>query len=458
MSTPQKLGEWASRTPETGSFVSGSLGLLSPGIVLGAAIESRRDVRLVLRKPDSGGVVAVVLRAGRPVMVFSPGDGRSLAELLVASGRIDRAAVRRLADERPRAALSLQTLVREHTALQPEEVQALLDYQARQRLLDALVWRQGFFHLEDHAGAEATGFSLALPSLTTLVARAEERARRLPSLLGLLPSSQDNTTVRRKRMPRTLANRLEQRVLTATAERLPLPDLLVRLLVDDDIGLEAVLSLSERGELALEPRARLVADAEHESCDLSIAELVREILAIVRGRRTAESDSALWLVVSGPRYELAAEVVSALGAERSAEASGAAGAAGVCRALLRPAPGVTISWLAAQPEALNSGALFGVMGRCDGVIVVRDRSDGDAIESVDVVLRRLLAALPRLDARPPVLGLDVGRGWHAWSEAVDASLLVPELSPAPGGGLSASLLEGMLAAARSAVVVRGDRS
>jgi hypothetical protein len=431
------------------AYAEGSLLVLPPAVVLNAAIESHRNLRLVMRNPATGGVLVVVLRSGHPTMVFSPGDGRSLAELLVAAGRLDGGALHTLIEQRPREALSLQGLVIEHTDIEREEVQQFLDYQARQRLLDALAWRDGTFHIEECAGGEETTFSLGVPSVASLLARAEARAVRLPVLLALLPSTIDNVTVRRRRLPRGTLDRIRALVLAETAERLPLRDLLPRLLVDDDIALEAVLALADRGDVALEPRARLVGAGSDAGHDLHAEGIVREISTLVRGVHAGEPSPSLWFVLIAPSYETAAAIVRALGETSGGSLFGSPESGTVCRALVRPSPGVAVSWLAVHPRALNGGALFGVMGRCDGVVLVRAAAGAPTSEQFDELLRRLLAALPRPGTRPPVLGLDLGARWREWDDRVDAALGLPDGAGTRGAGVAVALLEGMLAAARS---------
>ncbi len=152
-----------------------------------------------MRNPASGGLVVVVFAHGEPTMVFLPGDGRSVGELLLAAGVIDEPTLAMLVQERPASGSSLEDLVRERTSLTRSEVQRFLDFQARMRMLDALVWEEGFFELEEYRGGGEVSFSLHLPTLTSLLVRARARVEALPRLIDRLPASPGNTLVRRRR-------------------------------------------------------------------------------------------------------------------------------------------------------------------------------------------------------------------------------------------------------------------
>jgi hypothetical protein len=429
--------------------VSGSFRLLPPAVVLSAAASAGRDLRLVMRNPENGGLIVVVFRRGEPTMVFFPGDGRSLADLLVRAGIVERNVVRQLVEERPKAAPSLHKLVIQRTGLAPAVVQRFLNYQARQRLLDVLVWRDGFFQLEDYPSGEETEFSLELPSLPSLADRAESRSAALPALLAALPASPANVSIRRRRRVPPPSDPFERRLFEELREAVTLPTLLARTLIDDDLVIDAVLRLASENSVALQPLVKLVevggADA---TCDLRSEELVREIYASLRGGGEEPATVPLWLVVVSADYAVACDLVERLGPGQTDRSQAGPFASGVCRSTVRPSSACRVTLLAVRAEALTRGALYGVLGRCDGVVLLRSGTDGEEMNRLQQLHRTLAAIGTSRTWSFPVLGLELGAGLRRWDELPDAVVGLPDPERLDASGTLAAILEGVLAAVR----------
>jgi hypothetical protein len=354
--------------------VSGSLAVLTPPVLFEAIARARADLRLVMREPRTGGVVVVVFNQGEPTMVFSPGDGRSVGELLLAAGHIDHATLTTWVQERPQTPASLARQVREKTSLEPGEVQRLLDFQARVRMLDALVWREGFFELQDYRGGNETAFRLELPNLASLVVRAEARGAALPRLLGRLPATPVNTVARRRRGGQRPAEGLEAGIFAALDEPLLIPPLVARLLVDDDLIIDSALRLADRTVLVLQPRVELTAEEGDEvAVDPRLATLLRQVLDRYRGAGAGQGVAALWVVLVSASPNDAADLVTHLGGEPGEVMlpGDTVARTGFASRTLRLAADARLRLLALRPDNLSRGALEGVLARCDAVALVR---------------------------------------------------------------------------------------
>jgi hypothetical protein len=430
------------------SRASGSLRVLSPAILFEAVQHARADLRLVMREPGSGSVAVVVFSQGEPAMVFSPGDGRSVGELLLAAGTIDHDALAALVSERQQGATPLERLVLEQTTLTRAEVQRVLDYQARMRLLDALTWRDGFFEIEEYRGGAENAFRLILPNLASLVLRADARAEALPNLMARLPASPALTLVRRRRGAERPGGTLEASIFEALAEPCLLHQLIARLLVDDDLVIHAVLAMAAQKLLVLEARASLVApDDSSAEDDPRCASLARQVLETARGAAAAEGLAALWVVVVAAAPEDAMWLVTRIGGEPGVVmvGGGSGPSTGLASRTLRMDDHARLCLLAVRPESLSRGALEGVLARCDGVVLVRTGDDPE--EEARLQQMRRLASGPGFGWQPLTLGLELGAGLRPWSEFPDAVLGVPEWRERGAGWLAERFLEGLLAAA-----------
>jgi hypothetical protein len=401
--------------------VSGSLAVLTPPVLFEAIARARADLRLVMREPRTGGVVVVVFNQGEPTMVFSPGDGHSVGELLLAAGHIDHETLTTWVQERPQSPASLARQVRERTNLEPGEVQRLLDFQARVRLLDALVWREGFFELQDYRGGNETAFRLELPNLASLVVRAEARGAALPRLLARLPATPVNTVARRRRGGQRPTEGLEAGIFAALDEPLLIPQLVARLLVDDDLIIDAALRLADRKVLVLQPRVELTAEEGDEiAVDPRLATLLRQVLDRYRGAGAEHGVAALWVVLVSASPNDAADLVTHLGGEPGEVMlpGDTVARTGFASRTLRLATDARLRLLALRPDNLSRGALEGVLAlRCRGAGAGRQLGRRSAaVAGVGAagrgVGRRLAAAhaRPRPRQRAAPVGRIPGRG------------------------------------------------
>jgi hypothetical protein len=428
--------------------VSGSLAVLPPPVLFEAIARARADLRLVMREPRTGGVVVVVFNQGEPTMVFSPGDGRSVGELLLAAGHIDHATLTTWVQERPQSPASLARQVRERTNLEQGEVQRMLDFQARVRLLDALVWREGFFELQDYRGGNETAFRLELPNLASLVVRAEARGAALPRLLARLPATPVNTLARRRRGGVRPAEGLEASIFTTLDEPLLIPQLVARLLVDDDLIIDSALRLADRKVLVLQPRVELTADEGDETAvDPRLATLLRQVLDRYRGAGAAHGVAALWVVLVSASPNDAADLVTHLGGEPGEVMlpGDTVARTGFASRTLRLAGDARLRLLALRPDNLSRGALEGVLARCDAVALVRVGGSDDEVQRLQELGR--LAEGSGAGWRPLTLGLDLGSGLRPWGEFPDAVLGIREWREREASWIVERLLEGLLAAA-----------
>ena len=426
---------------------SGSLAVLSPSALFEAVRHARRDLRLVMRSPATGGLVVVVFAQGEPTMVFSPGDGRSVGELLLAAGVIDQPTLAMLVQERPASGSSLEDLVREKTSLTRGEVQRFLDFQARMRMLDALVWEEGFFELEEYRGGGEVSFSLRLPNLTSLLVRARARVEALPRLVDRLPASPGNTLVRRRRGGARPSDALQAGIYAALEQPLLVPQLVARMLVDDDLVLDAVLDMVQEKVLAVQPRAVLAPTPNGESADPRCGALLRAVIEKVRGAEVGQGAVALWVVLVSATPEDATHVVSFLGGEPGvvmvSDPSGVS--TGLASRTIRLGADGRLCLLAVRPESLSRGALEGVMARCDGVALVRTSGEPEELERLQQLRR--LAEGPGFGWQPLLLGLELGNRTLSWGDYPDATLTISEWETREPSWLVERLLEGLLAAA-----------
>lgn len=438
---------WSS-TEELPRKVSGSLAVLPPAVLLQAARASKRDLRLSLREQDSGQVVVLVFRRGEPTMVFSPGDGRSVGEMLVAAGLLEQVQLARLLEERRATATSLERLLTERANLTHAEVQRFLDYQARLRLLDCLAWQQGFFELAEYTGGGETTYRLQLPSVEALQNRARSRAERLPRLLGRLPCAPAHVFVRRKRGAEPPTMGLAREIFEALTQPLLLPQLIARLLVDDDLVLEAVLDLVAAKTLVMYPRLELasVAVARLSAGDLWASQMVSEILYRFRGGDGGSLVRSLWVVVVSVRADEATRLVARMGGEPEELVFQNSELPVVLLSRSVPVgPNARLHLLALQPDLLSPAALAGVLGRCDAVVLVRTSESPE--EERQLAKLRQVAEGAGFGWRPLVVGWDHGVSFRPWEEYPEAVVAVPSLEGSDPQWLARRLLEALLAAA-----------
>lgn len=435
--------------PCTESFprrVSGSLAVLPPVVVLQTARATRKDLRLCLREHDSGQVVVLVFRRGEPTMVFSPGDGRSVGEMLVAAGLLDQWQLARLLDERRASGASLEKLLTERTSLTHSQAQQFFDYQARMRLLDALAWHQGYFELAEYTGGGETTYRLQLPSLEALAARARSRAEQLPGLLGRLPAPPAHVFVRRRRGADPPRGSLAKAIFDELAKPLLLPQLMAKLLVDDDLVIGTVLELAAAKAVVLYPRLELLSVPRpvHVRSNLLAADKAAEFLRRFRGG-DAGLVRGIWVVVVAVRGDDAVQVVTRLGGEREEVIFHNSDLP--VSLLSRSVPVGTnarLHLLALQPDLLSPAALAGVLGRCDAVVLVRHSASPE--EEQQLGRLRAVAQGASFGWQPLVVGLDLGASFRPWELYPEAVLALPSLSTINAEELATSLLDALLAA------------
>lgn len=431
-------------TAHTEQRVSGSLSLLPPLLLLEAAERNGQDCRLTLKDPFAGNLLIVLFRGGRPTMVFSPGDGRSLGELLLDAGRIDHAVLTALLQSRAVERGPLERLLRERTGLGDEELQRFFDFQARARLLEALAWRAGSFELERYTADDEDEFRLRLPSFAALAMRAQARASALAELLPTLPAPPEHTLVHRRRAAITPADDIQAAVLSALGQPRLLPQLVARLLDDDDLVLQAVVALAQAGGVALQPRIAAVGgDAElpgGSGCYLG--ELLKSVVRRLRGGDAA-GDSALWVLVVGEGSGQATEVVTRLGGSAIREPiNGTLPSMTVARARARVAPDALLSAVAVEPESLSRGAIDPMLSRFDVLCAVR--SEG-ATPRLDALLEKIPPA-----GGPLLVGLDLGGRSRPWPARLGGVLKVRNLAqhrPRELAGLLIELVHGAVSQA-----------
>jgi hypothetical protein len=416
-------------------------------VVLQAARAARKDLRLSLRELNSGRLVVLVFRRGEPTMVFSPGDGRSVGEMLVAAGLLDQVQLLRLLEERRAGEASLERLLTERTNLTRNQVQKFLDYQARMRLLDALAWQQGFFEIVEYAGGGETTYHLQLPSLESLAARARTRAEQLPSLLGRLPAPPSHLFARRRRGATPPASGLPRAIFELLSKPLLLPQIIANLLVDDDLVIEALLDMAAAKTVVLYPRLELLnsAPASKATGDLWAAHLAAEFLRRFRGGESGGWLRSIWVVVVSVRGEDAAQLVARLGGEAEEVVfHNSELPVSLLSRSVPLGPNARLHLLAVQPDILSPAALAGVLGRCDAVVMIR--TSASAEEERQLAKLRRAAQGAGFGWQPLLVGLDVGASFRPWEEFPDAVLSLPSLASAEPEALAKDLLQALLAA------------
>jgi len=420
--------------------------VLSPAVLLRAAQHTSGDLRLVMRQPATGGVAVVVFRHGEPTMVFMPGDGRSLGELLLAAGTVDIPTLDGLIRGRVQGAASLERLLQEKTTLPSGQVQSALDFQARARLLDVLAWEEGFFDLQEYPGGGETAFSLELPSLDALAFRCLSRAQSLPGLLERLPAAAANVVVRRRRGGSRPADQVARDVLDALAEPLLITQLVARLLVDDDLVIDAVLRLVDCKSVVVRPRVELApAPGPEGRGDPRLGVILREVVARVRGAAPPSAVATLTVVVVAASASDAVRFVARLDGDvaEAADAEDGADRTSLARRILTFGKDASLCLLAIRPEALSRGALEGLLSRFDALILLRTGDDSAELDRL-----QHLRAVARAGAgrEPLTLGVELGRAFRVWSTYPDAMLGLGDWAQRPAGWLTERVIEGLLAA------------
>jgi hypothetical protein len=402
-----------------------------------------------MRQPASGGVAVVVFRQGEPTMVFMPGDGRSLGEMLLAAGTVDLATLDGLVQGRVQGASSLERLLQERTDLPAEKVQRYLDFQARARLLEVLAWNEGFFELQEYGGGGETAFRLDLPALDALAYRAQARAAALPGLLRRLPAAPANVVVRRRRGGTRPGDQVARDVLDALADPLLITQLVARLLVDDDLVIDAVLRLVECKAVVVRPRVELAPSPRGSGeADPRLGIVLREIVARTREVVPQGSPVTMTVVVMAAAAGDAARFVARLGGEVAevADTESGTGRTGLARRILTLGGDAHLSLLAIRPEALSRGALEGVLSRFDALILLRAGDDAGEIERLQH-LRSVARAGAGRD--PLTLGVELGSSFRVWSDYPEALLGLVDWEAQSSPWLVERVVEGLLAAVNS---------
>lgn len=421
--------------------VCGSLSLLPPLLLLEAAERNGQDCRLTMRDPSGGNLLIVLFREGRPTMVFSPGDGRSLGELLLGAGVIDHRVLTELLQWRAVERGPLERLLQGRIGLGNKELQRFFNFQARARLLEALAWRAGSFELESYSGDEESEFRLELPSFAALAMRAQARAETLARLLPALPAPPEHLLVRRRSAAVAPEDDIQAAVLAALGQPRSLPQLVARLLLDDDLVLQAVVALEQSRGVILQPRLAPVAGqgALPGGPSAFAGELLKGVVRRLRGG-DGTADSALWVLVVGEESGQAREVVTRLGGSAMRESSDASfSATTVARARVRIAPHAMLCAVAVEPESLSRGAADPLLARFDVLCAVLG---GGATPKLDALLDKLP---PK--GGPLLVGLDLGGGSGAGPARLRGWLRVDDLARWNTRGLAGLLIELMHGAA-----------
>ena len=446
-------GPSTSGEPAQDITASGSLAVFPPPALFAAVARSVGDVRLVMRHPASGGLTVVVFKGGSPTMVFSPGDGRSLGDLLVEAGAISRAELDELVAERPRSQVPLERLVIGRTGMRRDEIRAFLDFQARARLLDVLTWRAGFFQVTRYEGGEETTFSLQLPPLEAMVERAEARAAVLPALLASLPARPQHTVVRRRRGGAEPTDPLGSMIWRAVREPRLVSELIARLRIDDDLVIDRVVSLAGGRAVVVEPRAALVRETAAATLEPVREDVVRSIHRALRGPRGGSLSTALWVVVVAAEVPEAARFVGLFGDEPQG-GTGAPGPVGVPSRVVPLGGAHKLCLLAVRPDTLQPGVLDGVLSRCDALVLLRTAGGAEEAGRLDELWRQAVSRARRV---PVTLGVEVGAVHGSWADHPQAVLAFGSWQSMAASSVLPRFLEGLLAAARGADGARDDR-
>ena len=419
--------------------------MLPPAVLFQSALGTNGDLRLVMRQPASGSVAVVVFRGGMPTMVFLPGDGRSLGDLMLGAGDIDVATLDALVQGRATASPSLERLLQEHTAVPAARVQRLLDFQARQRLLELLTWREGFFELQDYRGGGETAFHLDLPGLDALAYRAEARARALPALLDRLPAAPGNTLVRRRRGGTKPQDAIACDVHALLEEPLLVPQIVARLLLDDDLVIGALARLADAKSVVLQPRVALAPPLQTGTgFDPRLAGVVRDVLQRTRGSAPPHAAESLTAVILAGSPDAAGFVQRLAASEGGRAAQADPGAStGLTSRTLDLGDGVRLSLLAIQPQNLSRGALEGILSRFDALVLLRCSAEAAELERLQH-LRAVVRAV--CDREPLTVGVDLDSSLRVWTEFPDAVLGLPGWQERPAPWLVERLVDAVLAA------------
>ncbi len=415
--------------------VSGSLSLLPPLLLLEAAERNGQDCRLTMRDPSGGNLLIVLFREGRPTMVFSPGDGRSLGELLLDAGLIDHRLLTELLQSRAIERGPLERLLRQRTGLGNEELQRFFNFQARARLLEALTWGAGSFELERYTCDDESEFRLELPSFASLAMRARARAATLAALLPALPAPLEHLVVRRRQAATAPEDDIQAAVLAALAQPRLLPQLVARLLLDDDLVLQAVLGLERSRAVVLQPRAVAVAaDSELPAGPGGLAgELLKGVVRRLRGSHGV-ADPALWVLLIGEEGGQAREVVTRLGGTVVREPTNELlRSTTVVRARVRVASDAMLCAVAVEPESLSRGAADPLLSRFDVLCIVLGKGATPRLD-------KLLNQLPPVGG-PLVVGLDLGSDIRAWPARLRGRVRVGDLARWKPRALASLLIE-----------------
>ncbi len=402
-----------------------------------------------MRQPASGGVAVVVVRNGAPTMVFMPGDGRSLGELMLAAGTVDLMTLEGLVQGRVQGEASLEHLLQEKTSLPSEQVRGFLDFQARARLLDVLAWRDGFFDLQEYPGGGETAFSLEVPGLDALELRAQARAGRLPGLLARLPAAPANVVVRHRRGGSRPGDQVARDVLDALAQPLLITQLIARLLVDDDIVIDAVLRLLDGKAIVARPRVELAPPPRADGpADPRLGVILREVVGRTRNAVPPNAVATMTVVVMSAAPGDAVRFVSRLGGDDQevSDADNGTGRTGLARRILEFGSDARLCLLAIRPEALSRGALEGVLARYDALILLRTGEQQEELERLQH-LREVARAGAGHD--PLTLGIELGAAFRVWGDYPEAMLGLGDWEAQSATWLAERVVEGLLAAVNS---------
>jgi len=225
-----------------------------------------------------------------------------------------------------------------------------------------------------------------------------------------------------------------------------LPQIIAKLLVDDDLVLEAVLAMAAAKTVAIYPRLELVTaqGSRKHTGDLQAEGLAEEFLRRFRRAELGSLVQGIWLVVVAVRGDEAARLVAHLGGEKEEVVFHNSDLPLTLLARSVPVgPTARLHLLAIQPDILSPAALAGILGRCDAVVLLRQSASPE--EETKLAALRWAA----LGGQPLVVGLDLGATFRPWQEYPDAVLALPSLGDCTPQALAKSLLEALLAATAS---------
>jgi hypothetical protein len=224
------------------------------------------------------------------------------------------------------------------------------------------------------------------------------------------------------------------------------PQVIARVLADDDLVLGAVLRMAERRQVVLEPRAALARPSErvdgHEA-----RLLIRDVAEMLHGS-SAPAVPDIWILVLSAGAGTATRLVGAFGGEQTVNMMGdeTGAPSGVSSTMVSVGSAGRLCLVAARPDALSRGALEGLLGRCDAIALVREGASPGEGDRLTVLRDRVLAGVGPW--RPLVVGVELGASLRPWDQYPDAVVGLPGpegLSPAK---LVEHLLNGLLAASK----------